>query len=126
MITNETIQEIARAWIRYNTSHDKEDEWVLDPVGEWISQGQLDATWRLVLALCSEVHGDDLTMIGNIGAGPVEEFIVKFGDAALDLIEPSVAANPILLRALAMVWGWEVPERTRVDRILEEHNQQRL
>lgn len=69
---------------------------------------------------------NDLHLISNIGAGPVEDFVVKFGDQAMNLIEPELGSNPTLLKALAMVWRWDAPIRPRIDRVLAEHGQELL
>jgi hypothetical protein len=126
MITDDDIATLGRAWISYTAGGDEEDLWAVGAVDDWVNGGQLDVAWRLVLALCSEVDADDLKMIANIGAGPVENMITNFGNPALDLIESAVATNLTLLRAVAMVWGWDEPERERVDRLLADHKQERL
>jgi hypothetical protein len=126
MVTDERIEAVSAAWIRFNATQEEKDEWVLNPVAEWIDEGRVDVVWRLVLALCAEVDEGDLSMIANIGAGPLEEMIVKFGDTAVDLIEPAVNANPNLLKALAAVWRFDMPQRPRIDRILAAHGQDPL
>jgi hypothetical protein len=126
MVTDDEISTVSRAWLSYTASQDEKDLWAVGAVDNWVNRGQLEVAWRLVLALCSEVDADDLKMIANIGAGPVENMITNFGDAALDLIESLVATNLTLLRAVAMVWAWDEPERERVDRLLAAHGQERL
>jgi hypothetical protein len=126
MVTDTMIEKVSRGWISYTARQDAIDEWVLDPVAKWMNEGQFDAVWRLILALCRQVDGADLSMIANIGAGPVEEMIRTFGHRALDVIEPAVGGNPILLKALAMVWLWDTPRRERIDEILATHGQQLL
>jgi hypothetical protein len=60
MVTDEMIVKVSRGWIRYTERHEATDEWVLDPVAKWMNEGQCDAVWRLILALCMQVDEADL------------------------------------------------------------------
>ena len=126
MTSDGEIAAVARAWIRYNITQNDGYFWAFARAEEWLNSEQIGVAWRFVVALCSLVECNDMTVIANIGAGPVEDFIVKFGDSGLDLVERAVKGDPVLLKALAMVWAWDSPERSRVDRILVENGQERL
>jgi hypothetical protein len=101
-------------------------EWAIERVETWVSSGDLDVAWQLIEALLREVPADDVTMIANVGAGPLENALVTFGDAAMDRVERASDANPALLKALAMVWRWDVPIRPRIDHFLAERRQELL
>ena len=75
----------------------------------------------MIRCLCSLVDPADASTVGMIGVGPLEGFIRREGDRAMDLIEPAVADDPVLLDALRAVWAWHEPVRPRVDRYLVEH-----
>lgn len=120
------ICAIASAWLRYQADKDEADWWAADLVIDWALDDQLDALWRIVVAVCARVDENDVSRISDIGAGPLEDMLCKFGDAAMDLIEPAVADNPTLLKALAAVWAWDQPVWPRVDRVLAEYGQEPL
>lgn len=120
------IEEVSRVWLRYNKTQSDSDAWALGPVDEWIYRGHLADAWRLILDLCARLGPDDVSMIANVGAGPLESFVVKYGDRAMDLIEPEMHVNPTLLKAVAMVWQWDEPIHQRVDRALAEHRRESL
>lgn len=115
------IQAITDGWLRYTATKDEADWWAANAVLELTEE--LDPLWEVTLALCAKVDEDDMARIPDIGAGPLESMIVSFGDAAMDLIEPALAHNPTLLKALACVWVWKEPVGPRVDRVLAEHGQ---
>jgi hypothetical protein len=126
---DDEIEAISHSWLDYQRTEDEKHWWACEAVMEAAisdpTPEMQSITWRLILTLCSLAE-DDLKLILDIGAGPLEEFIRLFGDNAMDLIEPAVATNRTLLRALAGVWGWDEPVRPRVDRVLAIHGQERL
>jgi hypothetical protein len=124
--SDEELKAVTAAWLHYTVTKDKRYEWTIEPNLEWSTEGSLQLGWRFVLECCSQTDGDDMDRILAIGAGPLEDFIRRFGDEAMDLVEPAVGSNLVLLKALAGVWGWDEPIRPRVDRVLESHGQERL
>jgi hypothetical protein len=122
--SNVQIEELGLAWLHYHETQDESDEWPLDLLEKWIHDGCITDAWRLIKDVCGRVE-DDLRLISNIGAEPLESFVVTFGDRAMDLIEPELDDNPTLLAALAMVLRRDTPIRPRIDRVLAEHGQER-
>jgi hypothetical protein len=62
-------------------------------------------------------------VIAVLGAGPLEDFIRRFRDGAMDLVEPQLGSNPTLLDALGGVWpGDEM--RLRVTGALAAHGKE--
>jgi hypothetical protein len=120
------LSAVTAAWLYYTVTNDERYEWTIDPNLEWSTEGSLQLGWRLVLECCSLTDENDMDRILAIGAGPLEDFIRRFGDEAMDLVEPAVDSNPVLLKALAGVWGWDEPTRPRVDRVLQAHGQESL
>ena len=90
---------------------------------EFAINGDMDRLWAVIQELCARTDPEDLETISLIGAAPLEELLVTFGDAAMDLVEPAVDKSTTLLRALAMVWGWNAPVRPRIERALELRGQ---
>lgn len=116
------LAALTDAWLRYQVTKDQADWWAADCVIDLA--GQLDALWRVIQVLCQKVAEDDRSTISHIGAGPLEDMIRQHGDEAMDLIEPAIAGNPTLLKALACVWGWKEPTRPRVDRVLAQYGEE--
>jgi hypothetical protein len=94
---------------------------------EYPERGDLKRMWEAIAGLCGRLRWDDEPkLVGVLGAGPLEDFVVKFGDQAMDLIEPQLDTNETLLKALACVWRWDDPVRSRVDRALKARGQELL
>lgn len=132
MISNEEasdvqIEEVGLGWLRYHETQNESDEWPLDLVDKWIYAGRIADAWRLIKDVCGRVERDDLPLVSNIGTGPLENFVARFDDQAMDLIEPELSSNPTLLSALAMALRGEryTQIRPRIDRALAEHGQER-
>jgi hypothetical protein len=118
-----TTSEIADAWLAYQARKDDADFWAREAVMEFAINGDMDRLWAVIQELCARTDPEDLETISLIGAAPLEELLVTFGDAAMDLVEPAVDKSTTLLRALAMVWGWNAPVRPRIERALELRGQ---
>lgn len=58
--------------------------------------------WRLILAVCEQTETHSVALA--VGAGPLEAFVRKYEDAAMDVIEPELPRNRALLEALGGVW----------------------
>jgi hypothetical protein len=126
---DEEILAISQAWVDYHRREDEKHWWACEAVMELDHEPTLergDLLWRLILGMCSLLRPDELALIANVGAGPLEEFIRLYGDQALELIEPEVNTNRTLLLALAGVWGWSEPTRPRIDQILQTNDQDLL
>ena len=100
--------------------------WVNDLEDRWRRDNDYAAMWRYVLKLCDDVAVDDTHTIGMIGAGPLENLVVRWPDEALPAIDIEVANNRVLLEALATTWTQGLAIRDRIDAILERHDQDRL
>ncbi len=123
------LTEIGRGWLRYQATADEKDWWAVQAMMEAISgaqPGQLALPWRLMLVVTSLVQPGDMRRIADIGAGPLESLLMLFGDEAMDLVEPAVGADLVLLKALATVWLWDAPIRPRIDDVLAANGQELL
>lgn len=120
------IHTLVEAWLRYQATKDQADWWAADRVIDLAHAEHPDCLWRIILEICAKVDEDD-EVFYDIGAGPLEDMISKFGDAAMDLVEPALKeGNRTLLMALACVWGRKETIRPRVDRVLAEYGQEPL
>lgn len=114
---------VSRAWVDYEAGSEKANEWGLHRVFEITDKAAIGEQWLLILSLCAAAKNTDPEVVAVLGAGPLEDFIRRFGDDAMDLIEPQLESNPTLLFALAGVWpGDEM--RGRVARALAAHGQE--
>jgi hypothetical protein len=127
--TDEDIRQLCEAWIRYQAKGgiDGADDDDPDWWGVQVVTGVygLELHWRIVSRLCSLTDPTNASIVGAIGAGPLEDFIAEEGDHAMDLIEPSAERDPVLLAALGSVCVWNEPVRPRLQRYLAVHGQPR-
>jgi hypothetical protein len=117
--TDEQLAEVARGWLNYQATKDEEFWWAAEAVME--SSAQLALGWRVLLAILAEVDPGDRDRLIDIGCGPIESLIFRFGDEFVDLVEAEIPRTPLLLQALTAVCCWDEPARPRIDRILAEH-----
>jgi len=115
------VDDVAQAWCSYESrggsrelSYDDPDWWAIE---FFMMRGISTETYRrLLLALCE--YGDD-SLVGIIGAGPLENF-VSDDEEDLAWLESQATRLPRLRAAFANVWAHgEVSEQTmlRLDRI---------
>jgi hypothetical protein len=131
--TDPEIVALSEAWLWYQAdmrhkidADEGENFWAVDALIELCDSGDTDRIWSAILDLCARADGKDPRVLAAIGAGPLEDFVVRFGDQAMDLVEPELDENETLLRALAGVWRWDAPIRARIDRVLAAHGQELL
>jgi hypothetical protein len=125
---DDEVVTVARAWLN-QAAGGVPDSWAVEAMMDAVRDappGDLELPWRLLLALFALVDPDDEMRISEIAAGPLENFVMMFGDDAMDLIEPAAATKPVLLRALAGVWARPEPVGPRIDRVLAAHGQEPL
>lgn len=115
------IARASAAWLAYQATEDEQYEWAINVQDRWLIEGAYEAMWRFLLLVCADVEDDEDEIIEMIGAGPLENMIVTWPDAALRLVEAEVETNPTMLRALASTWTQGLPIRERIDRILAHH-----
>jgi hypothetical protein len=115
---------MASAWVDYTAGSETANEWSLHRVFDVAYNGAIGEQWLMILSLSAAAKSADPKVVGVVGAGPLEDFIGRFGDEAMDLIEPQLESNPTLLFALAGVWPRD-DVRGRVTQALAAHRQER-
>jgi hypothetical protein len=81
---------------------DDPDFWAVEEIWKLIERDP-EGTWTLVLEMLRRADGD--YMIASIAAGPLEDFIVRYGSPWLERIEAEARSNAKFRRALVGVWG---------------------
>jgi hypothetical protein len=76
--------------------------WAVEEIWKLIERDP-EGMWTLVLEMLRRADGD--YMIAFIAAGPLEDFIVRYGSAWLERIEAEARTNAKFRRALVGVWG---------------------
>jgi hypothetical protein len=110
--------DVCRTWARYQVGKDEGDWWAAEAVMDLdTAPAPFDLYWRVIRCLCAEAD-KDAEVIGAIGAGPLENFLEREGDRAMDVVEAAATSDRVVLEALAGVWAWDMPVRGRVDEYL--------
>lgn len=113
------ITDVSRVWLRYAKSRDEDDSWAINAILHADQRERGDIFWRLVLSLCDAVQAEDADLVSQIGAGPLEWFIDRWGNEGMDLIEPVATSNPVLRAALGSVVSHDDRVRPRIERFLQ-------
>jgi hypothetical protein len=124
------IAALAQAWIGYQTDtrlstglHEEHAAfWAVDALIELCGRSESDPIWLAIRELCARADRTDGWVIAMIGAGPLEDFVERFGDHAMDLIEPELNDNAVLWQALTNVSTSDASVRRRSHCAVEEHS----
>ena len=83
---------------------EKEDPhfWAVEAMWALIDRDE-DESWTVLLEMLRRAEGEH--MIASIAAGPLEDFIVRYGETFLPRIESEARTNSKFRRALVGVWG---------------------
>lgn len=63
-----------------------------------------EGAWPVLLSLIGEVDERDGQMLDFIGAGPLEDFVVKHGTRFIDRIDAEAYSRPIFRQCLSYIW----------------------
>lgn len=92
-----TADELARAWLQHSRTM-----WVGDAVAEEMRPDSgLERSWHFLRALIRQAEPSDLEFIG---AGPLEDYVKRHGELAIDRIESEAQINAPFRIALGRVW----------------------
>jgi hypothetical protein len=90
----------ASVWLRHSREHRDEDFWAWDELFSSVLDDP-ERAWPVILALVQLGSDGEL---GTVGAGPIEDLVVKHGRAFIDRIEAEAAGNDRFRKALATIW----------------------
>jgi hypothetical protein len=116
---------ITTTWCRFYDLQDRWDQWaeqMLIPLLQDRQALPAHEAWQVVLSLLEAAPNEKV--LGNIGAGPIEDLLSSDPERVAQLIESEANNNPRLRRALAHVWQHRTPEDVfeRVKRLAEPAN----
>jgi len=96
------VAELAAAYLRQYRTGSQEDFWAVDEVqARILTGGDLSDAWALTLAL---VAAADDKSLGYVGAGPLEDFVRKYGASHLEALEAEARRDPKFAACLGCVW----------------------
>jgi hypothetical protein len=121
--SEEEPARIARAWLRYQYERRAEDLWSLDVLSRLI-HSDFDDAWAIVIELCSIAENEE--ELCSIGSGPVEDLVRAQPERTIEALETLVDADRRLAHVAACIWAWNSPYRSRIDLLLQKHEQRRL
>jgi hypothetical protein len=89
--------------LKHYRTRAESDFWAFEEMLERVTYERADAddAWDLILALVSSAADDDL---GYVGAGPVEEFVRRFGAERIEQLETQARRSPKFRAALGRIW----------------------
>src|SRR5450755_1670546 len=105
-LSESDIASLATAWVRYWKAPDGSAEkeslfWVSGKEWDLVSDSPADG-WRLILAV---LRFDGSTQIREVlAAGPLEDLLVKHGDAMIESVEHEARHDPAFASLLGGVW----------------------
>lgn len=95
--------ELAKAYLKHHRTNAEADFWAWEEVTDRTaySDSNADDAWELVLALVALAADDEL---GYVGAGPVEDFVRRFGAERIEQVEMQARRDPRFRVALGRIW----------------------
>ena len=97
-----SLPELAVAYLRHMRTLGDDDLWAAEEVHERLSnRGDRDDAWAVVLAL---VAAADETNLDVVGAGPLEDFVRRYGAGHIVELERLARRDEKFLACLGTIW----------------------
>jgi len=96
-------EAIADGYLRHYKTKSDDDFKAWQKVDEIVLSGDVDRAWEITLLLLRKASDDD-AVLEYIAAGPLEDFIDRYGDRGLDRAEKACDEDSRLQYALSGVW----------------------
>jgi len=100
-VMDSDLLEVANTYTRHYKQRSDDDFWAWQEVQRMIKT-DLTQGWSIVQLLLEKA--DSQEMLGYIAAGPLEDFVDIYGDAALDRIENASGTDERMQFALSGIW----------------------
>jgi hypothetical protein len=95
------LSALADVYLRHHVTGKDEDFWAWEDVQERV-RTDLPHAWAITKALVEKADTD--RALGYVAAGPLEDFVDGYGDAALDVIEAACETDQKMQLALSGIW----------------------
>jgi hypothetical protein len=95
------LSALADVYLRHHLTKRDEDFWAFEEVDRRV-RSDLSQAWAVTQAPVEKADTD--LALGYVAAGPLEDVVDGYGDAALDLNEAACATNQKLQLALSGIW----------------------
>lgn len=96
------VAKLAATYLREFAAHAAEDFWAVDEVNERVRHGDdLADAWAVTEAL---IEAADEESLGFVGAGPLEDFVRRFGARHILVIEARARQDPKFRACLGAIW----------------------
>lgn len=92
---------LAEAYLR-SRAHREDDLWAWEKVVDEVRSGDLNRAYEITLLLLGTARTDD--ELSYVAAGPLEDLVDGYGEAALDRLEKACDENSRLQFALSGIW----------------------
>ena len=93
---------LARAASEEASSADDESFWAVEAMWDLVARDP-EGAWSILLELIGRADGD--RALAYIAAGPLENFLIAYGEGFLPRVEAEAGRNAKFRRALVGVWG---------------------
>lgn len=95
------LPELANIYMRHYAQGRDEDFWAWEEVQRLVRNG-LSQAWLIIEVLVERAESKEA--LSYVAAGPLEDFVDGYGDAALDLIETACETDQKMQLALSGIW----------------------
>ena len=93
--------ELINKWIEYHTTKDQSLFWAWEALDE-IIQNSPDEAFSYILEIASSTN--NLEVLSNLGAGPLEDFLVLYGSTYIEQVETKARQVPQFTLVVKSVW----------------------
>jgi hypothetical protein len=93
---------LAKAASEEASGADDEHFWAVEAMWDLVARDR-EGAWSILLELIGRADGD--RALAYIAAGPLENFLVAYGEVFFPRVEAESRHNPKFRRALVGVWG---------------------
>jgi hypothetical protein len=95
--------ELANAYLQHYRTRAESDFWAFEEMLDRITYeaADVDDAWGLLLALVASARDEEL---GYVGAGPIEDFVRRFGALRIEQLETQARRDPRFRAALGRIW----------------------
>jgi hypothetical protein len=99
--TGSELSTLADVYLRHHSERREEDFWAFEEV-QRIVQTDFSLAWVITRLLVEKANSD--VALNYVAAGPLEDFVDGYGDAAVDVIEAACEQDQWMQFALSGIW----------------------